>query len=89
VRIDSSNACGKTLTLKVNYADYQQVTRSRTVSEPILEAREMMRIAMELLGSTEVDVRNVRLLGLSLSNLDGECESESDDCVQLTLKFQD
>jgi DNA polymerase IV len=89
VRIDSSNACGKTLTLKVKYADYQQVTRSRTVSEPILEAREMMRIAMELLGSTEVDVRNVRLLGLSLSNLDGECESESDDCVQLTLKFQD
>jgi DNA polymerase IV len=88
-RIDSSNACGRTLTLKVKYADYQQVTRSRTVSEPILESVDMMRIAMELLESTEVDERNVRLLGLSLSNLDGDNESENDDCVQLTLQFQD
>jgi DNA polymerase IV len=88
LRIDSSSACGRTLTLKVKYADYQQVTRSRTVPEPILESAVMMQIATELLESTEVDDRNVRLLGLTLSNLDGENE-EDDDCVQLTLNFQD
>ncbi len=87
-RIDSSNSSGRTLTLKVKYADYQQVTRSRTVSEPILEAADMMRIACELLDSTEVEQRNARLLGLSLSNLDGE-SAVDEDCIQLTLKFLD
>ena len=34
-RLDSQRAVGRTLTLKVKYADYQQVTRSRTLVTPI------------------------------------------------------
>jgi DNA polymerase IV len=85
-RIERSEANGRTLTLKVKYSDYQQVTRSRTVAEPIFSVDEVMKVAIELLDSTEVDQRRVRLLGLTLSNLDGE--RGTDDCIQLTLEFE-
>ncbi len=85
-RIDSSRSSGRTLTLKVKYADYQQVTRSKTVNEPIQDLDYICSLADELLQTTEAQQRRVRLLGLALSNLDGDREAEA-DCVQLTLKF--
>lgn len=85
-RMERSQARGRTLTLKVKYADYQQVTRSRTFSEPLQDADEMLTYALELLADTEVDSRRARLLGLTVSNLDGE--EENTDFVQLTLDFR-
>jgi DNA polymerase-4 len=84
-RIDTSQVSGRTLTLKVKYADYQQVTRSRTVNEPIFEIETMIKIASDLLEMTEIDSKQVRLLGLSISNLDGE--NDASKVVQLTLNF--
>jgi DNA polymerase-4 len=84
-RLKRSETAGKTVTLKVKYADYQQVTRSRTMPDFVFAADELMRISLELLETTEVATKNVRLLGISLSNLD--CEQEESDCVQLTLDF--
>lgn len=83
-RIQRSQARGRTLTLKVKYADYQQVTRSRTLSEPLEDNAEMLKIALELLADTEVESRHARLLGLTVSNLDGE---EEDEYVQLSIDF--
>ncbi|HEY9715244.1 MAG TPA: DNA polymerase IV [Chroococcales cyanobacterium] len=83
-RVEASSG-GRTLTLKVKYADYQQVTRSRTFRESISRYDQVMSIANELLVTTEVEERRVRLLGLALSNLD--CEDEEPQYVQLTLKF--
>ncbi len=85
-RIESSGTSGRTLTLKVKYSDYQQVTRSRTVADSIGSIEEIMNLAIELLDMTEVDQRRVRLLGLSLSNMDSE--RAADDYVQLTLEFE-
>lgn len=82
-RIESNKTSGRTITLKVKYADYQQVTRSRTLNESVIAIDEMMRVAEELLDLTEVGHKNVRLLGLALSNLD--CEREEPEFVQLTL----
>jgi DNA polymerase IV len=84
-RMDHAETQGRTLTLKVKYSDYTQVTRSRTVAEPIGEIDDMMTIAMELMDTTHVYERNARLLGLSISNLD--CEQEEGDVIQLTLNF--
>lgn len=61
---------GRTLTLKVKYADFQQITRSRTLGHPILGLDEMLALAEELLNLTEAGARKVRLLGLSVSKLD-------------------
>ena len=84
-RIERNETSGRTLTLKVKYADYQQVTRSRTVSESIYDAATMMSLAKDLLQTTEAEDKHVRLLGLAISNLD--CEREESEYVQLTLKF--
>ncbi len=84
-RVDRNQAAGRTLTLKVKYADYQQITRSRTGIQPIGSFNEIMQTAIELLDTTEVERRHVRLLGLTLSNFDNEATDE--ECVQLTLEF--
>lgn len=85
VRRTGDKGGGRTLTLKVKYANYQQVTRSRTVYDTINTFETIMKIGVELLDSTEVETRNVRLLGLQLSNLDSEREHQ--DYIQLTLQF--
>jgi DNA polymerase-4 len=84
-RIDRNETSGRTITLKVKYANYQQVTRSRTLTESVTRVDDMMKIASELLASTAAEEKHVRLLGLSVSNLDSE--REEPDCVQLTLHF--
>lgn len=84
-RLRHAETTGKTLTLKVKYGDYVQVTRSRTTSEPIAKADEMLPIAHQLLQSTEVENRAVRLLGLAVSSLD--CEHGEPQYIQLTLQF--
>jgi DNA polymerase-4 len=84
-RMEKDQTSGRTLTLKVKYADYQQVTRSRTLVESVTDAEEIMKIAIALLDSTEAEAKRVRLLGLALSNLD--CEREDDEYVQLTLSL--
>jgi DNA polymerase-4 len=76
---------GRTLTFKAKYANYQQVTRSRTMLDSINTFETIMKIAVELMDTTEVEARNARLLGLALSNLDSE--RENDEVIQLTLQF--
>lgn len=82
-RLDSKQACGRTLTLKVKYADYQQITRSRTFLQPTADMNILLSVAQELLTLTEIDRKPIRLLGLTLSNLNGE--SEPEDYMQLCL----
>ncbi|MDX1987131.1 MAG: DNA polymerase IV [Candidatus Obscuribacter sp.] len=88
-RLERSNAGGRTLTLKVKYGDYQQVTRSRTTFASISKRAEMLKLAMELLATTEVLSKSVRLLGLTVSNLDTEEEAttQEEQYVQLKLDF--
>lgn len=75
-RIERANNPGRTLTLKVKYADFQIVTRSKTVDHEITDAEEMLRLAEPLLADTEALARKVRLLGLGVSNLRREREQQ-------------
>lgn len=60
---------GRTVTLKVKYADFRLITRSRT-SAATIDARDSFeRIALELLAPVFPSAKGVRLLGLSLSSL--------------------
>ncbi|WMU93272.1 DNA polymerase IV [Microcystis phage MaAM05] len=61
---------GRTLTLKVKYADFQQITRSRTQATPFNTLESMMQTLTDLLSQTEASkYRPVRLLGVSVSKL--------------------
>jgi DNA polymerase-4 len=66
---------GRTVTLKVKYGDFVQVTRSATLPQGTDDGPEIFSNASRLLLSTEAGKRPVRLLGVSLSQLelrDGE-----------------
>lgn len=76
---------GLTLTLKVKYADFQQVTRSITCEEELSEAAQMLSLAEALLQKTAAGERAVRLLGLTVSGLSSEIPA--DEALQLELPF--
>ncbi len=83
-RMDAQQAVGRTLTLKLKYADYRQITRSRTLAMPIESQESICQLAVELLAGVELEQRQVRLLGLTLSNLAGE---PLDEFEQLSLNL--
>ncbi|HEX9205660.1 MAG TPA: DNA polymerase IV [Candidatus Deferrimicrobiaceae bacterium] len=60
---------GRTVNLKVKYADFVQVTRAATLSDPTDDGGSLYRVALDLLGNTEAGARPVRLLGISVSKL--------------------
>ena len=68
---------GKTLTLKVKYMDFVQLTRSTTLPQAIDDEREIFRSCCSLLDKTEAGRRPIRLLGITLSQLrDREKETQ-------------
>jgi len=82
-RMSRSAAYGRTLTLKVKFADFQQITRSKTVTYLINDSEKILSLAERLI--EEVDwTKPVRLLGLSVSGLDNLPEIRSN---QLLLPF--
>ncbi len=68
-RLRSEEVVGKTVTLKVKYNDFVQVTRSETLPEATEDGGEIFRRCCGLLEKTEVGKRPVRLLGISVSQL--------------------
>lgn len=90
-RIERADNPGRTLTLKVRYADFRIVTRSKTMAHNVSLATEMLDLVGALLADTEALSRKVRLLGLGVSNLRREQEEGQREAVgpgeQLFLGF--
>lgn len=61
---------GRTVTIKVRYADFTTITRSETLAEPTSDAAVVTEAAVRLLDKTEAGTRPVRLIGVGLANLD-------------------
>ncbi|NDC42360.1 MAG: DNA polymerase IV, partial [Chitinophagia bacterium] len=58
----------RTLTLKIKYHDFTQITRNRSWPVPIDDWDSMVQAAQQLLSFTDTSNVKVRLLGISLSN---------------------
>jgi len=58
----------KTITLKMKYADFTQITRSSTQAGPITSDWVMQELLPKLLAQTEAGKRPVRLIGISISS---------------------
>jgi len=67
----TSGIRARTVTLKVKYADFQQITRSRTVDAPIASRAVLEDLVSELLEPLFPVSQGIRLLGVTLSSLDG------------------
>ena len=66
---ERTGVLGRTVTVKVKYADFQIVTRSRTLNEPVTSREMLERTSVELVRSIFPLEKRVRLLGVSLSNM--------------------
>jgi DNA polymerase IV len=67
---ETKQITGRTVTLKVKFADFQQITRSRTLPRPIAGQDEMLETARALLTDVFPVTKGIRLLGVTLSSLD-------------------
>lgn len=66
-RVDAKGVRGHTVTLKVKFADFEQITRQRSLKTRVSEAPDLERIARELLTEQFPFRLPIRLLGISLS----------------------
>jgi len=73
---DERGSRGRTVTLKVKFNDFEIITRSRSVPVAVSSRSDLERLAVALLQNEMPPPRPVRLLGVSLSSLQGEDEAE-------------
>jgi DNA polymerase-4 len=78
---------GKTLTIKIKYADFQQITRSKTFSREVESDEQIFSTAKEVLNSVFVQGNRIRLLGITLSNLTQPDQDDHSDNNQLSFDF--
>ena len=64
------------MTLKVKFNDFESITRSRSVPIAVSSRSDLERLAVALLQNEIPFLKPVRLLGVSLSSLQGEDEQE-------------
>jgi DNA polymerase-4 len=67
-RVRVAGLAGRTVTLKVRFASFETITRSRTSPEPVEGGAAITRLALELLEAVDPSP-GVRLLGVSVTNL--------------------
>jgi len=75
---------GRTVTLKVKYHDFTQVTRAATLPSPTDDGATIYRTVIPLLKKTEAGRRPVRLLGISVSHF-GEKRFPREEWGQIPL----
>ena len=75
-RLRQNKLTGQTVTLKVKYSDFTLITRSTKLSEATNDASVIYSTACALLEKTTVGKRPARLLGISISNLSMDSETQ-------------
>ena len=90
-RLQRRNLAGKTITLKIRYSDFTIQTRSKTVLEFLASKSSILLVVKELLYQEKMK-ESVRLLGISISNLNNEKPKDRPELketidVQLKLQF--
>jgi DNA polymerase-4 len=66
---EKAGALGRTVTVKVKWADFQQSTRSRSFAEPVASKARLREISRLLIRSLYPPAMGVRLVGVTISNL--------------------
>lgn len=87
-RIAKTGFIGHTLTLKMKYADFTQITRSITRTECLMSKKELLPLAKQLLHMVSYDLEHpIRLMGLTVSN--PQEEYPRPEWVEQWLDFRD
>lgn len=84
-RVEHEGVTGRTVTLKIKFSDFRQITRSKTLNHYVRDFDTLHRVVTDIRKSLELQGTKIRLLGLSLSTL--ETDESSDR--QLTMFRED
>lgn len=86
-RLHRHNLKGRTITLKIKYSDFQQITRSQSFPVFLNDLETITATARQLLAGTDPEDKKIRLLGISLSNFEETAgrQKKDNETDQLTL----
>ena len=87
-RIEKTDFEGRTLTLKVKFLDFQQITRSITVDHILRTKDEILPLAKQLMADVEYHSHPIRLLGLGVANQKVSAVHDDPRWVELELEFE-
>ena len=87
-RLEHKDFKGNTLTLKIKFHDFNQITRSITQSKELITLDVILPLAKQLLKEVDYEHHPIRLIGLSVSNPREEIE-EKGVWEQLSFEFSD
>jgi DNA polymerase-4 len=76
---EQSGVRGRTVTLKVKYADFEIITRRRTETVLIETQALLEQLSLSLLGTVFPIPKEIRLLGISLSSLNEDRDEEEEE----------
>jgi DNA polymerase-4 len=83
-RMQEEGFFGKTITIKIKYADFKIITRSRTLPHKITAFRPMWIVAREMMKQIDLSGQPVRLIGFGVGNASDEPDGKQ---VQLELNL--
>ncbi len=84
-RLERYELKGKTVTLKIKFADFKQITRSHSLSFYTNMAGDLYDAAIKLLQDVDLSELKIRLIGVTLSNFDRQQEVVAGPDIQLQL----
>ncbi len=87
-RLQKYNLKGRTITLKIKYSDFKQITRNHSFTNTIGDLETITETARQLLESTDTTNVKIRLLGISVSNfgeLNPKRREHYEEATQLKL----
>ncbi|WP_246496128.1 DNA polymerase IV [Chitinophaga varians] len=87
-RLERYSLKGRTITLKIKYSDFKQITRNQSFPYPVGDLDTILHTAKQLLAATGPEDKQIRLLGITLSNF-GEAGPVSDKPVNPQLSLFD
>ena len=72
---EKANARGRTVTVKIKWADFQIFTRSRSMEMTIQSREKLHQVALDLIRSVFPPPKGIRLVGVTLSNFQAQSHS--------------
>ena len=87
-RLKRNGFAGNTLTLKIKFYDFKQITRSITQEKELHTLKDILPLAKQLIKEVDYSIRPIRLIGLTVSNPKEEHETRHEEWKQLELEFE-
>ena len=75
---DQAQAFGRTVTVKIKFGDFRQITRSRSHAGAVADHASLRRASLDLVRSIYPPETGIRLVGVTVSNFEAPAPEESE-----------